>query len=305
MLRRVDSHSHDALTRFLQVLFAFIAEMEPPKSLRKPMNPVLGETAMHSVLFPDSDERFDAVWEQVSHHPPVSAHHTSGGNIVVSGHVAPKPHLVGAHVEVTLVGRAEVRLLDRDESYVVAPNASPTFEWKFVPKWYSRMKPREVWKLECAKTGYYSEVWYTTKCQCHQIKGRVFHASNASTPVCEIDGRYDGSVVARRLNGDAAATLLTYDTKRDVYQSKGKIIKQSRADDERDTDVVWGECYEAMDDHRWEDARKAKRKVEEAEREERRRREARGDIWKPRFFTYNEQEKAWTRDPYMRVVFHD
>ena len=56
MLRRVDAERDDAVTRFAGVALAMIAEIEQPASLKKPLNPVLGETAIHSVVFPN--ERF-------------------------------------------------------------------------------------------------------------------------------------------------------------------------------------------------------------------------------------------------------
>ena len=67
------------------IVLAVLSDNEPPASLRKPLNPVLGETATHSVVFEATGERFVSVWEQVSHHPPVSAHCTEGANVRVEG----------------------------------------------------------------------------------------------------------------------------------------------------------------------------------------------------------------------------
>ena len=288
-----------ALDRFLCVLFALVAEMEPPKSLRKPMNPVLGETAMHSVVFPDGD-RFESVWEQVSHHPPITAHHTQGDKLVVTGQLRPRPHLVGAHVEVEIEGKVEVRSTDRDETYVTG--GIPTFEWRFLPRWHSRMKPREVWTLECAKTGLRSEMEYTGGKGGYHIRGRVYDARQSEAAVaCEIEGRFDDVVVAKAV--ESGEVLRVYDA-REMRQSRGKIIKHTDVRDDRDTEVVWGECFNAMTAHNWEEARAAKRRVEEAERAARRVRRANGETWVPRYFTFDAEYGSWRRNPFVRVVLH-
>ena len=110
------------------IVLAVLADNEPPLSLRKPLNPVLGETATHSVVFEATGERFVSVWEQVSHHPPVSAHCTEGANVRVEGQLLPRPHLVGAHIEVELVGSARITLLDAEDE--VYECDLPAFEWR-------------------------------------------------------------------------------------------------------------------------------------------------------------------------------
>ena len=292
MLRRVDAERDDAVTRFAGVALAMIAEIEPPASLKKPLNPVLGETAIHSVVFPN--ERFESVWEQVSHHPPISAHCTRGSNVRVEGELRPKPHLVGAHIEVELEGEARITLIDRDETYV---SDLPSFEWRFVPRWHSRMTRKRKWSIRCEKTGLRGEFTYAAK---RGVRG-VVYSTWSGAAVCEIDGRYDGSVVAKKISsGEAVARYDLEDAKR----FRGQIVRHTHLDDERDTEVVWKETFKAMEENRWDDAKNAKKRVEESEREKRREREARGETFEPRFFTLDERLGRWVRDTRAQVVLY-
>ena len=292
MLRRVDAERDDAVTRFAGVALAMIAEIEPPASLKKPLNPVLGETAIHSVVFPN--ERFESVWEQVSHHPPISAHCTRGSNVRVEGELRPKPHLVGAHIEVELEGEARITLIDRDETYV---SDLPSFEWRFVPRWHSRMTRKRKWSIRCEKTGLRGEFTYAAK---RGVRGVVYSTWSGAV-VCEIDGRYDGSVVAKKIS--SGEVVARYDLE-DAKRFRGQIVRHTHLDDERDTEVVWKETFKAMEENRWDDAKNAKKRVEESEREKRREREARGETFEPRFFKLDERLGRWIRDARAQVVLY-
>ena len=273
-LRRVDARASPR-DRMAAIVLAILSDNEPPVSLRKPLNPVLGETATHSVVFAGG-ERFFSVWEQVSHHPPVSAHYTEDErtNVRVEGQLLPRPHLVGAHIEVELVGSARILLRDLDdEAYEYD---LPTFEWRFVPRWTSRMKRKHTWRVACERTGYVAEYAYGSK---RSVRGQIFNADGVAE--CDIYGRYDGKiVVARTTIGDVIAR---YDVT-DPTAFRGNIVRHTRLDDSRDTEVVWRECFRAMEESRWDDARRAKRAVEERERRARAERESRGEVFVPRFF---------------------
>ena len=60
----------------LAVVAAVLADCEPPALFKKPFNPVLGETARHELGFVYGGSVV-SVLEQVSHHPPVTAFHST------------------------------------------------------------------------------------------------------------------------------------------------------------------------------------------------------------------------------------
>lgn len=65
-----------AHARMLAVVAAVLADCEPPALFKKPFNPVLGETARHELGFVYGGSVV-SVLEQVSHHPPVTAFHST------------------------------------------------------------------------------------------------------------------------------------------------------------------------------------------------------------------------------------
>ena len=87
----------------LAIVRAVLADAEPAAHLRKPFNPVLGETARHVLAFVDGDE-VRSTLEQVSHHPPITAFDSRGDGFAVAGHFRATPRLAGFRVEVDLAG---------------------------------------------------------------------------------------------------------------------------------------------------------------------------------------------------------
>lgn len=77
----------------------------------KPFNPLLGET------YEVQRQSFRAVVEQVSHHPPITAFHAEGPNIVFNGCVAPTFKFGGQTIEVTNKGSLCIILTNLNEVY--------------------------------------------------------------------------------------------------------------------------------------------------------------------------------------------
>lgn len=67
----------DPFTRMTSILKWYLSGFyKKPKGLKKPYNPVLGETFRCQWLHPNGSKTF-YIAEQVSHHPPVSAFYVS------------------------------------------------------------------------------------------------------------------------------------------------------------------------------------------------------------------------------------
>ena len=64
--------------------------------------------------------------------------------------------------------------------------------------------------------------------------------------------------------------------------------------DEKATELVWGDVVRAMDAGAWDEARAAKKSVEQSERVERRRRQREGEIWTPKIFDWDAADETWT-----------
>ena len=232
MTRATRGRARQAREGMATIVLAVLADNEPPASLRKPLIRCWGKRPAQASSWPQGRS---SACGNVSHHPPVSAHCTEGANVRVEGQLLPRPHLVGAHIEVELVGSARITLLDAEDE--VYEYDLPAFEWRFVPRWEARMKCRTKWRVACERTGYIAEYAYGSK---RTVRGHIFNAEGVAE--CDIYGRYDGRiVVARSTSGDVIAR---YDLN-DPTAFKGNIVRHTRLDDARDTEVVWRECFRA------------------------------------------------------------
>ena len=68
-------------------------------------------------------------------------------------------------------------------------------------------------------------------------------------------------------------------------------------EDDKATELVWGEVVRAMDAGAWEEARAAKKAVENGERVERRRRATEGERWMPKIFQWDAAAATWQALP--------
>lgn len=106
----------DAQLRLCYVLaFHYAAYPLSINRLKKPFNPLLGET--FELLLADGT-RFVA--EQVSHHPPVSAFHAESDDFVLEGHICLQATVSLSGFQISASGPLRVTLKAHNERYVYA-----------------------------------------------------------------------------------------------------------------------------------------------------------------------------------------
>lgn len=105
--------SDDPVLRDCLVAAFVISAFSHTERVRKPFNPVLGET--FEFINPVNDMKFYA--EQVSHHPPVSVSRSEGKGWVAGEVVDIKATFNGNSIEVSNVGSRYIHLTDTDDRY--------------------------------------------------------------------------------------------------------------------------------------------------------------------------------------------
>eukprot|EP00127_Corallochytrium_limacisporum_P006658 Clim_evm37s232 gene=Clim_evmTU37s232 len=90
-----------------------------PRGVKKPYNPILGETFRCCWDDPVSNAKTFYVSEQVSHHPPVSAFYVQNrrAGFVISGSVNPRSKFYGNSAASILDGTGYIQFLDNGEVY--------------------------------------------------------------------------------------------------------------------------------------------------------------------------------------------
>ncbi|KAJ1348595.1 Oxysterol-binding protein- protein 8, partial [Parelaphostrongylus tenuis] len=117
----------DPYNRIVKVVKFYLSGFyKKPKGLKKPYNPILGETFRCRWAHPDGSYTY-YIAEQVSHHPPVSSLYVTNrkAGFNVAGTILAKSKYYGNSLSAIMNGTLTISLLDRGEKYVVTlPYAS-------------------------------------------------------------------------------------------------------------------------------------------------------------------------------------
>lgn len=132
-----------------------------PKGLKKPFNPILGETFRCYWQHPTGSRTY-YIAEQVSHHPPVSAFYVSNrqDGFSLSCSILAKSKFYGNSTSAILDGLAQLTLLPRGENYTLS---SPYAHCKGILMGTLSMELGGKVTIECENTGYKTELEFKLK----------------------------------------------------------------------------------------------------------------------------------------------
>lgn len=152
----------DAFTRMKTVVKWYLSSFyKKPKGLKKPYNPILGETFRCYWQHPSGSRTF-YIAEQVSHHPPVSAFYVTnredGFSITCS--ILAKSKFYGNSTSAVLEGAATMTLLPRGECYTAG---TPYAHCKGILMGTLSMELGGKINIECENTGYRTELEFKLK----------------------------------------------------------------------------------------------------------------------------------------------
>ena len=127
-----------------------------PKGLKKPYNPILGETFRCYWEHPNGSKTF-YIAEQVSHHPPISANYVTNrqDGFTISASILAKSKFYGNSTSAILEGTATISLLPRGEEYLMT---LPYAHCKGILMGTMTMELGGKVTIECSKTGYAAEL---------------------------------------------------------------------------------------------------------------------------------------------------
>ncbi|CAG0900850.1 unnamed protein product [Darwinula stevensoni] len=114
-------NENDPFKRMKEVVRWYMSGFyKKPRGLKKPYNPILGETFRCYWLHPNGSRTF-YIAEQVSHHPPVTACYVSNRKegFTVSASILAKSKFYGNSTSAILEGIARLTLLPRGEEYLM------------------------------------------------------------------------------------------------------------------------------------------------------------------------------------------
>lgn len=152
----------DPYTRMKLVVKWYLSGFyKKPKGLKKPYNPILGETFRCYWLHPNGSRTY-YIAEQVSHHPPISAFYVTNrqDGFSISCSILAKSKFYGNSTSAVLEGVATLTLLPRGESYTLT---TPYAHCKGILMGTLSMELGGKINIDCENTGYKTELEFKLK----------------------------------------------------------------------------------------------------------------------------------------------
>ncbi|XP_041917201.1 oxysterol-binding protein-related protein 5-like isoform X2 [Alosa sapidissima] len=263
-----------------------------PKGLKKPYNPILGETFRCCWPHPDSDSCTFYIAEQVSHHPPISAFYVSNkkDGFCISGSILAKSKFYGNSLSAVLEGKAKLQFLNRDEEYVVT---MPYAHCKGILYGTMTLELGGRVTIECEKTKCIAHLEFKlkpflgTSGQVNQISGKILQDEEV---LATVDGHWDREVyLMDRRSGQR--DLLWSPTPEVRRQRLRRQVVQPEHQEHFESERLWKNVTSAIMAQDQNRATQEKFLLEEAQRQEAR---ERGQLpWMPRLFTLDAITNEW------------
>ncbi len=232
----------------LVVKFYLSGFYKKPKGLKKPYNPVLGEVFRTYWLNPVTGSRTFYIAEQVSHHPPITSFYVSNRQegYCIYGTILVRSKFYGNSVSAIMEGYVKIILLNRGEEYLVT---LPYANCKGVLIGKMTMELGGKVKIECAKTGYSSEIEFKLKPllssneASNHIDGKIKFANKET--LSALTGKWDGEIVLHEKASDERVQL--WNPTREMIEKRLKrFIVPMEEQSEFESERLWFKVSQAI-----------------------------------------------------------
>ncbi|XP_035376597.1 oxysterol-binding protein-related protein 8 isoform X1 [Electrophorus electricus] len=285
----------NAYNRMKKVVKWYISGFyKKPKGLKKPYNPIIGETFRCLWIHPKTNSKTFYIAEQVSHHPPVSAFYVSNrkDGFCLSGSILAKSKFYGNSLSAILDGEARLTFLNRGEDYVMN---MPYAHCKGILYGTMTLELAGQVTITCEKTGYSAQL---------EFKLKPFLGSNDS--VNQINGKIKlGKEVLATLEGHWDSEIFINDKKTgvvDTFWNPTPELRQCRLprctvpleeQGEFESERLWQHVTRAINNKDQTEATNEKFILEEAQRKSARERKMKCEEWKPVLFEQDTATGEW------------
>lgn len=264
-----------------------------PKGLKKPFNPILGETFRCYWQHPNGSRTY-YIAEQVSHHPPVSAFYVTNrqDGYCLSCSILARSKFYGNSTSAILEGVGTLTLLPRGENYTIT---SPYAHCKGILMGTLSMELGGKVEINCESTLYKTEI---------EFKLKPFLGSNESTNVvtgkiklgkqtlATINGHWDGIIKIKdsRSNEESILFAATPEVKQ---QRLKRFTVQLESQNENESERLWQHVSAAIKRDDQIAATEEKTALEEAQRTAAKERKATCTDWVPANFQQDLVTGQW------------
>uniref|UniRef100_A0A8C1D4H6 Oxysterol-binding protein n=1 Tax=Cyprinus carpio carpio TaxID=630221 RepID=A0A8C1D4H6_CYPCA len=285
----------NAYNRMKKVVKWYISGFyKKPKGLKKPYNPIIGETFRCLWIHSKTNSKTFYIAEQVSHHPPVSAFYVSNrkDGFCLSGSILAKSKFYGNSLSAILDGEARLSFLNRGEDYVMN---MPYAHCKGILYGTMTLELGGQVSIACEKTGYSA-----------QLEFRLKPFLGSSDIVNQISGKIKlGKEVLATLEGHWDSEVFINDKKTgemETFWNPTPELRQNRLirctvppeeQSEFESERLWQHVTRAINNKDQTEATNEKFILEEVQRKAARERKAKCEEWTPALFEQDPVTGEW------------
>ncbi|KAF2124350.1 hypothetical protein P153DRAFT_370803 [Dothidotthia symphoricarpi CBS 119687] len=271
----------DPIERFVAVTKFYLSgwHIKPP-GVKKPLNPILGET--HSCYWDYSDgTKGYYIAEQTSHHPPKSSYFFMAPehHIRIDGTLKPRSKFLGNSAASMMEGIAVLRLLNTGERFFVT---QPNMYARGILFGTMQYELGDHAFVRCPETGMSADIEFKTKGWVsgtyNAIGGHIKDAQGKN--LFELSGLWSGEMYIKDLTTGKKQLLFDASHTRETPPTARPLEEQ----DERESQRLWHDVTEAVKRRDQNTATDAKALIEDRQRDEAAKRNNEGVEWQPRLF---------------------
>ncbi|KFW69569.1 Oxysterol-binding protein-related protein 8, partial [Pygoscelis adeliae] len=265
-----------------------------PKGLKKPYNPILGETFRCMWIHPRTNSKTFYIAEQVSHHPPISAFYVSNrkDGFCLSGSILAKSKFYGNSLSAILDGEGRLTFLNRGEDYVMT---MPYAHCKGILYGTMTLELGGTVNITCEKTGYSATIEFKLKPflgnndSVNQISGKIKLGKEV---LAILEGHWDSEVTISDKKTDVSETF--WNPTSDIKQRRlPRYTVKFEEQDDFESEKLWQQVTRAINNKDQTEATQEKYVLEEAQRKSAKERKLKGEEWTCKLFDQDSVTGEW------------
>ncbi|KAL2864154.1 OSBP family protein [Aspergillus lucknowensis] len=278
----------DPLERFVSVVKFYLSgwHIKPP-GVKKPLNPVLGETYTCSWEYPDGTHGY-YISEQTSHHPPKSSYFFMAPehHIRIDGTLKPRSRFLGNSAASMMEGIAILRFLnhgedkERGERYILT---QPNMYARGILFGKMKYELGDHSFVRCPENNLVADIEFKTKgyfSGTYNAIGGTIKNEKTGEVYYELSGLWNGEMHIKSVHCADKELLFNARKSQPTFPTTRPIEQQG----ERESQRLWQSTVKAIIARDHEAATDEKTRIEDRQREEAAKRTEQGVEWHPRLF---------------------
>ena len=286
----------DPIQRFVAVTKFYLSgwHIKPP-GVKKPLNPILGETFTGYWDYPDGTRAY-YISEQTSHHPPKSSYFFMAPehHIRIDGTLKPRSKFLGNSVGSFMEGIAVMRFLDRGERYFIT---QPNMYARGILFGKMKYELGDHAYVRCPESGLEADIEFKVKGWMggtYNAIGGFIKDGKSGKNLYELSGFWHGEMSIKDLSTGKKEVIFDARRAKPSYPKSRPVEEQAPRESQR----LWQSTTQAI---KKADQRVATDEKSRIEDEQRREAAERGEeTWQPKLFCKapagDEEQLDWVID---------